>query len=685
MRKLLVANRGEIARRVFRTARSMGILTVAVYSDPDTNAPHVADADEAVRLPGAAPAETYLDIEAVLAAAHLTGADAIHPGYGFLSENEAFAVACAAADIAFVGPSPAAIAAMGSKIEAKRLMKAAGVPVLPGVALGADSDAGAGGCEGAGELEAALEVTGLPALVKAAFGGGGRGMRVVHHIDDLAEAVASARREAGAAFGDDAVFLERFVEHPRHIEVQVFGDSYGDVAHLFERECSIQRRYQKVIEEAPSPVVDETLRAELCSAAVAAARALDYVGAGTVEFVLGADGRFFFLEVNTRLQVEHPVTEMVTGVDLVEAQLRVARGEPLPAALLGATLDGHAIEARLYAEDVTADYASVSGRIDRFDVPDAEGVRVDAGYEAGSTVSTHYDAMLAKVIAWAPTRSEAIDRLRMALTRGELHGPPTNRDLLVNVLRTDDFREGRTDTGFLERHDCTAALATSADRRVHAIAATLARQRERRAGHTLPSGWRNVPTARQRAEYADVVVEYRFDRDGLDVLVDGEPVDVELVSAEPSSRSGDNGRVDGGDIDVDLVVNGVRRVVGVHRVGTTSHVDDPSCSSTLVEVERFPLPDDYVDPGSLLAPMPGSVVRILGAVGDTVEAGDTIVVVEAMKMEHRIDCPTAGTIAAILVAVGEQVDTGTLLASVDDHDRTDSPPGSDPATDLPGS
>ena len=682
MRKLLVANRGEIARRVFRTARSMGIATVAVYSDPDTDAPHVADADEAVRLPGAAPAETYLDIEAVLAAAHLTGADAIHPGYGFLSENEAFAVACAASGIAFVGPSPAAIAAMGSKIEAKRLMKAAGVPVLPGVALGAG--AGAGDDESAGdEHEAALEVTGLPALVKAAFGGGGRGMRVVHHIDDLAEAVASARREAGAAFGDDTVFLERFVEHPRHVEVQIFGDSYGNVAHLFERECSIQRRYQKVIEEAPSPVVDETLRAELCSAAVAAARALDYVGAGTVEFVLGADGGFFFLEVNTRLQVEHPVTEMVTGVDLVEAQLRVARGEPLPAELVGATLDGHAIEARLYAEDVTADYAPVSGRIDRFEVPAADGIRVDAGYDAGSTVSTHYDAMLAKVIAWAPNRSEAIDRLAVALTRSELHGPSTNRDLLVSVLRTDDFREGRTDTGFLDRHDCITSLATPADRRVHAIAATLAGQRERRADHTLPSGWRNVPTARQRVEYADFLVEYRFDRDGLDVLVDGDPVDVGLVSAEPSPRSRDPGSVDGGDIEVDLVVNGVRRVVGVHRVGTTSYVDGPFGSSTLVEVERFKLPDDYVDPGSLLAPMPGSVVRILGAVGDTVEAGATIVVVEAMKMEHRIDCPTAGTITAILVAVGEQVDTGTLLASVDDH--TDSPTGSDPATDPPGS
>ena len=514
--------------------------------------------------------------------------------------------------------------------------------------LGADVEAD--------ELAAALEGTGLPALVKAAFGGGGRGMRVVHDAGELADAVASARREAGAAFGDDTVFLERFVEHPRHIEVQVFGDSHGNVAHLFERECSIQRRYQKVIEEAPSPAVDDALRAELCAAAVAAARALDYVGAGTVEFVLAADGEFFFLEVNTRLQVEHPVTELVTGLDLVEAQLRVARGEPLPDDLVGATLDGHAVEARLYAEDVAAGFAPVSGRIDRFEISAAAGLRVDAGYAAGSTVSTHYDAMLAKVITWAPTRDAAVERLGVALAGAEVHGPPTNRDLLVRVLRSPDFRAGRTDTGFLERHDHTAPLASADDRRVHALAAALARQSERRTHHTIPSGWRNVPTVDQRTEYRDVLVQYRFDRTGAglaDVRVDGEPLAVEFVSATP--------------IEVDVAVGGIRRTVHVHRVGSTAYVDDHAGSSTLVEVERFPLPDDFVDPGSLLAPMPGSVVRILGAVGDAVEAGETILVVEAMKMEHRIDCPTAGRIAAILVGVGDQVDTGTLLATVDDH------------------
>ena len=648
MRKLLVANRGEIARRVFRTAKAMGISTVAVYSDPDADAPHVADADEAVRLPGTTPGDTYLDIDAVLAAAALTGADAIHPGYGFLSESEAFAEACADAGVVFVGPSAAAIAAMGSKIEAKRLMADAGVPVLAGVTLGPDA--------GDAELAAALEVTGLPALVKAAFGGGGRGMRVVHDAGDLAEKVASARREAGAAFGDDTVFLERFVENPRHVEVQIFGDTHGNVAHLFERECSIQRRYQKLIEEAPSPAVDDALRARLCEAALAAAGALDYVGAGTVEFVLGADGTFFFLEVNTRLQVEHPVTELVTGVDLVEAQLRVARGEPLPDDLVDATLDGHAIEARLYAEDVSAGFAPVSGRIDRLDVPADRGVRVDAGYVSGSTVSTYYDAMLAKVIAWSPTRDEAVTRLATALARAELHGPMTNRDLLVNVLDHDEFRAGLIDTGFLDRHDCSAPLAGASDRRIHAIAAVLARQSERRALDTIPSGWRNVPTVLQRTEYVDAVVEYRFARAGLDVVVDGESVDVELSSARPT--------------EVDLTIDGRRRTVRIHRVGGVAYVDDHTGSSTLVEVERFPIPDELVDVGSLLAPMPGSVVRVLASVGDAVEAGDTIIVVEAMKMEHRIGCPTAGTITAILVEVGEQVDTGTLLATVDDHHDT---------------
>ena len=453
---LLVANRGEIARRVFRTAKAMGISTVAVFSDADEHAPHVREADLAVRLPGNTPAETYLDVERILDAARRTGADAIHPGYGFLSENAAFARACAAAGITFVGPTPEAIEAMGSKIAAKELMARAGVPCLPGGVVRDGYSVPPGG---------------FPVLVKASFGGGGRGMRVVRDESELQEALAAAEREAAAAFGDGTVFVERYVEDPRHIEVQIFGDTHGNVVHLYERECSIQRRYQKVIEEAPSPAVDDEQREKLGAAAVAAGKALGYVGAGTVEFVVDQAGDFFFLEVNTRLQVEHPVTEQITGLDLVELQLRVARGEALPPV---PPITGHAVEARLYAEDVGAGFIPVSGRIDRFEVPAGEGIRVDAGYESGSTVSTFYDAMLAKVIATGDTRDQAVQRLADALDRAQVHGVTTNRSMLVRVLRHPEFLAGATDTGFLSRHSMTEEVVEPDVARRHAVAATLA-------------------------------------------------------------------------------------------------------------------------------------------------------------------------------------------------------------------
>ncbi|MEU7815377.1 biotin carboxylase N-terminal domain-containing protein, partial [Pseudonocardia sp. NPDC049154] len=441
IQKLLVANRGEIAARVMRTAHALGIATVAVYSDPDADAPFVRLADEAVRLPGAAPSATYLRGDLVIEAARATGADAVHPGYGFLSENAGFARDCAAAGLTFVGPSPEAIASMGSKLEAKALMDKAGVPVLPGATVQEDTD-----------LNAVAAEIGFPVLVKAAFGGGGRGMRVVHDPAELADAVAGARREAASAFGDGTVFLERFVVDPRHVEVQIVGDTHGEVVHLFERECSIQRRYQKIVEESPSPAVDDALRAELGAAAVAAGKAIGYTGAGTVEFVLDQDGRFFFLEVNTRLQVEHPVTELVTGLDLVALQLRVAEGEPLPPEVTGAVLDGHAIEVRLYAEDVPAGFLPATGTLHRFRIPDLAGLRLDTGVEDGSVVSPHYDPMLAKVVAHGRTRAEAARTLARALQRAEIHGVTTNRDLLVDILREPEFLAGRTDTGYLTRH-----------------------------------------------------------------------------------------------------------------------------------------------------------------------------------------------------------------------------------------
>jgi propionyl-CoA carboxylase alpha chain len=647
IQKLLVANRGEIAARVMRTAHAMGIATVAVHSDPDADAPFVRLADEAVRLAGASPADTYLRGDLVVAAAQATGADAVHPGYGFLSENAGFARACAAAGLTFVGPSPDAIASMGSKLEAKALMEKAGVPVLPGATVTDDTD-----------LAAVAGDIGFPLLVKAAFGGGGRGMRVVEDPDALPAAVEGARREAASAFGDGTVFLERFLVDPRHVEVQILGDAHGEVVHLFERECSIQRRYQKIVEESPSPAVDDALRAELGAAAVAAGKAIGYTGAGTVEFVLDRHGRFFFLEVNTRLQVEHPVTELVTGLDLVALQLRVAEGEPLPPEVTGVTLSGHAVEARLYAEDVPAGFLPATGTLHRFRIPELQGVRVDSGVADGSVVGTHYDPMLAKVIAHGRTRTEAARTLARALQRAEIHGVTTNRDLLVEILREPEFLAGRTDTGYLTRHDLGARAPGGP---IHAAAAALAAQAGNRAAAPvlggLPSGWRNVGGIPQRVAYTlggeTLDVSYAFRRSGLEVAVNGEPLPVRLVDATPET--------------VGLEVRGVRRVYAVHRVDRWSYVDGPDGSAALAEVPRFADPNAVAHAGSLLAPMPGGVVRVLATQGDAVSAGQALVVLEAMKMEHTVTAPVDGVVTEIAVVSGDQVDTGQVLAVVEEE------------------
>ena len=671
IRKLLVANRGEIALRVMRTAHAMGIACVAVFSDPDADAPFVAAADEAVRLPGAAPAQTYLRSDLIVAAALATGADAIHPGYGFLSENAGFARDCAAAGLTFVGPSPEAVASMGSKVEAKARMEAAGVPVLPGATVTEGTD-----------LAAEAARIGFPVLVKAAFGGGGRGMRVVRSEGELAEAVDGARREAASAFGDGTVFLERFLTDPRHVEVQILGDAHGTVVHLFERECSIQRRHQKIVEEAPSPAVDEALRAELGAAAVAAGKAIGYRGAGTVEFVLDTGrsaggarsdgaGAFYFLEVNTRLQVEHPVTEMITGLDLVELQLRVAEGEPLPPAVTGARIDGHAIEARLYAEDVPAGFLPATGVLHRFAVGD--GVRVDAGVADGSVVGTSYDPMLAKVIAHGATRADAARRLARALAGARLHGVTTNRDLLVGILREPEFLAGGTDTGYLTRHDPAELSASTADRAVavHAAAAALAGQAGNRAGArvlgTLPSGWRNVAGAPQRVSYRwgdrTVEVAYRLGRGGPTIEVDGTALPgLRVLGVTPET--------------VDLEVEGIRRSVAVHRVegsgaqgaATVCHLDSALGATALAEVPRFTDPAAEQRAGSLVAPMPGGVVRVSAAVGDDVTAGQPLLVLEAMKMEHTVTAPADGVLSEVHVAPGDQVTTGQVLAVVAGHD-----------------
>ncbi|MCW2582577.1 MAG: Methylcrotonoyl-CoA carboxylase [Klenkia sp.] len=646
--KLLIANRGEIALRVMRTARELDVATVAVFSDPDADAPFVHAADEAVALPGSSPADTYLRGDLVIAAALATGAQAVHPGYGFLSENAGFARDCAAAGLVFVGPTPEAIDAMGSKTAAKELMAAAGVPVLPGVVVEEGTD-----------LAAEAARIGYPVLVKAAFGGGGRGMRIVTAPAGLVEAVDSARREAVSAFGDGTVFLERYVERPRHVEVQVVGDTHGTVVHLFERECSIQRRYQKVLEEAPSPAVDDALRAQLGKAAVAAAQAIGYVGAGTVEFVLAPDGDFFVLEVNTRLQVEHPVTELVTGLDLVRVQLQVAEGLPLPPEVLDARVTGHAIEARLNAEDVPAGYLPVTGTVHRFAVPDLPGVRVDSGVADGSVVGVHYDSMLGKVIAHGATRDEACRRLARALAETRVHGIVTNRDLLVAVLREPEFRAGEIDTGYLDRHpELTSPVPDSEVVALHAAAVVLADAAARRAAarvqRPVPSGWRNVPSVDQVTVLAhgddELEVRYRRTRDGWRVRVGDTALDVGAVQVT-SER-------------VLLTVGGVRRSLAVHRVGEEVFVDGPAGSTTFTEVPRFPVPGSQAGEGSLLAPMPGTVVRVAVAEGDTVTAGQTVLVLEAMKMEHVVAAPTDGVVGELHAVAGETVDTGAVLAVV---------------------
>jgi acetyl/propionyl-CoA carboxylase alpha subunit len=662
--KLLVANRGEIARRVLRAARGLGIATVAVFSDPDADAPFVGEADEAVPLGGVTPAESYLRVDAVLEAAERTGADAVHPGYGFLAEHPELAAGCRKRGITFVGPPPEVLAVLGDKVEAKRVMTAAGLPVLPGAEVT--------GLDG-GELAAAAERVGLPVMVKATFGGGGIGMRVVRDPAELQPAVDAARRQAGAAFADDAVFLERLLEAPRHVEVQVLADAHGRAVHLFERECSVQRRHQKLIEEAPSPAVDPELRRRLGEAAVAAAEAVGYVGAGTVEFLLEPpedQGRFWFLEVNARIQVEHPVTEAVTGLDLVRLQLLVAAGEPLPDEAVHATLRGHAVEARLYAEDPARDFLPQAGTLHRFRVGGEPGVRVDAGVADGSVVGVHYDPLLAKVIAHAPSRAEAAGLLAAALDRARLHGVTTNRDLLVGVLRHPEFLAGEVDTAFLERHPPAELAAGRRDpgaARLHAAAAALAAQAARRAAATvqatIPSGWRNNPSQLQRVDFdgegGALAVGYRFGRaGGLEALeVGGEPLEgARLWACHPEL--------------VDLEVAGVRRRFEVHRVGEVHYVDGPLGHAELRERPRFPEPTSAHraarPQGSLASPLPGIVRRVAVRPGEAVAAGALLVVVEAMKLEHRISAPAAGRVRELLVAEGQEVDAGTPVAVLEE-------------------
>ncbi|MEU9165032.1 biotin carboxylase N-terminal domain-containing protein [Streptomyces sp. NPDC048424] len=636
---LLVANRGEIAVRIFRTARALGLATVAVHSDPDADALHVREADAAVRLPGAAPADTYLRGDLIIKAALAAGADAVHPGYGFLSENADFAREVLASGLTWIGPPPEAIEAMASKTRAKDLMRVAGVPLLDPVD------------------PAAATPTDLPLLLKAAAGGGGRGMRVVRDLAGLQEALDAASAEARSAFGDGEVFAEPYVERGRHVEVQILADAHGTVWALGTRDCSLQRRHQKVIEEAPAPGLPETLRENLHAAAVAAARAVSYRGAGTVEFLVTADGRPYFLEMNTRLQVEHPVTEAVFGLDLVALQLRVAEGEALPPSPPEPT--GHAVEARLYAEDPAQDWRPQTGALHTLAVPGQ--VRVDTGFTDGDTVGIHYDPMLAKVIAHAPTRAEAVRALAHALAGARIHGLTTNRELLVRSLHHPEFAAGQLDTGFYERH-LDALTEGAADATEAALAAALA-EAAPTADAPLAArlgGWRNVRSQPQIRRYtaggAEYEVRYQAGR-----LVDHPGIRV--LAATPTL--------------VTLEIEGIRRVFHVKRNSnnpgpTEIYVDSALGAHTLIPVPRFPDPQDRTEPGSLLAPMPGTVVRIAEglAVGSPVTAGQPLLWLEAMKMEHRILAPASGTLTALHAVTGQQVEFGALLAVVQEETQS---------------
>ncbi|MGM9345260.1 acetyl/propionyl/methylcrotonyl-CoA carboxylase subunit alpha [Streptomyces salinarius] len=611
---VLVANRGEIACRVFRTCRQWGIRTVAVHSAADANALHAREADAAVRLPGASPADTYLRGDLIVKAAVAAGADAVHPGYGFLSENADFARAVRDAGLVWIGPPPEAVEAMASKTRAKELM---GIAPLTDPTDVTEAD--------------------LPVLVKAAAGGGGRGMRVVRDLADLDAALTAARAEATSAFGDGEVFVEPYLENGRHVEVQILADTHGTVWALGTRDCSLQRRHQKVIEEAPAPGLTPELTAELHDLAVRAARAVDYVGAGTVEFLV-ADGRAHFLEMNTRLQVEHPVTEAVFGIDLVALQLRVAEGHALEADPPRAR--GHAVEARLYAEDPASGWAPQTGRLHRLTVPD--GIRLDTGYTDGDDIGVHYDPMLAKAVAHAPTRAEAVRRLAGALERAVIHGPVTNRDLLVRSLRHEEFTSGRMDTGFYDRH--LTDLTRSTPDPLAPLAAALA-DASTRTGRF--GGWRNLPSGPQVKRYAvageEHEVRYHHTRTGL--TAEG----VHVVRADPGL--------------VVLETDGVQRRFDIARYGDRVHVN----ATALTALPRFPDPATQHAPGSLLAPMPGTVVRIAEGLteGTTVQAGQPLLWLEAMKMEHRITAPVTGKLTALPVGVGRQVEMGALLAVVE--------------------
>ena len=647
-KKILIANRGEIACRVMRTCKRLGVKTVAVYSDADRHALHVQMADEAVHIGPARAAESYLNAERILAVAKATSAEAVHPGYGFLSENEEFARACAKADIVFIGPTPEALSLMGSKSAAKSLMEKAKVPVT----LGYHGDK-----QDLKTLESEAARAGFPVLIKAVAGGGGKGMRIVRAVSEFKEALEGARREAKAAFGDDKVLLEKYIEQPRHIEFQVFGDTHGNVVHLFERECSLQRRFQKVLEETPSPFLDDAMRRKMGEAAVAAAKAVKYVNAGTIEFIVSPDRSFYFMEMNTRLQVEHPITEQTTGVDLVESHLRVAGGGKLPLTQDKITQRGHAIEVRLYAENADKGFLPGIGRIDALHISPAEAVRVDTGVRSGDEISIHYDPMIAKVTVRGKDRAHAVSELRSALARTAVFGLTTNLPLLRGIARHPDFAAGRFDTGFIERalKDLLARPALSAPALAAAAADALSKLDS--AGPWSADGWRlggghgvrfatrdstgNEHPLRVTGTASDFILEFA----GVD-----HPVRAQHLGSSAWTVS-----VDGAVHAAEVLSHGTEVQVALGSEAHNFSLTDPYAP------KAGRVADEATHP---LSPMPGRVVAVQVKAGDRVVPGQALMVLEGMKMEYTVKAAVAGVIEKVLHVEGDMVDADAPLAHI---------------------
>jgi 3-methylcrotonyl-CoA carboxylase alpha subunit len=654
-RTLLIANRGEIACRVIRTARRMGLRTVAVYSEADRGAMHVELADEAVLLGPARARDSYLNIDRVIEAARKTGAEAIHPGYGFLSENAEFAEACAAAGIVFVGPTAEMMTAMGSKSGSKALMEKADVPLVPGYHGEAQDEA---------TLSKAADRIGFPVLVKASAGGGGRGMRIVRAASDLSAAIVSAKRESKAAFGDDRLLIEKYVDNPRHIEVQIIGDSHGNLLSLFERECTLQRRHQKVIEEAPSPTLNPAQREAVCAAARKAAGAVNYVGAGTIEFV--SDGKdVFFIEMNTRLQVEHPVTELITGIDLVEWQLRVAFGEALPLKQDQIRLNGHAIEARVYAENPNKNFMPSVGRIRTWRLPaETDGLRIDAGYRAGDAVSPYYDAMLAKTIAWAPTREAAIARLNRGLEETDVRGVITNIPFLSALVTHPQVGANAIDTGFIEREltVLTPEAPQAGELELSAAVAAILAEEANAASAEIHSPWQTfgwMPVGRRERLFsfrqghgAEQKIALRYGS-GLSTLLIGER-ELTFVSS-PSDRGGFDLTLDGVKTHVTAIVEGHELYLRTRHGRFELHWVDPLGGET----------EEQVGEDKIVAPLPGTVVALLAEEGAKLEKGAAILTLEVMKMEQTLRAPFAGVLKAIKCKIGDIVQEGVELAEVE--------------------